>query len=311
MKNCEGVAVGLGEHTQSLWRGRVARVRTDAVCSRCVSVPDGTRSPPSRRAENSKAALRAAQVKSYRRRWKRPRCQRSKRSTDWRTGNRQPSVSQERDGTWRLQIRYAPHQGARLAKQQWARSTDPGYDQKWATEAAAIGAKAHFKEWVDKGRNPLKRSAQSASAAARAEAVERARARPLLPTRFRGGIRLEAASVNARLQVGAKGSVSMTLGVAAHASEATLLQWHKRAAQVVDKRKRRRGAVEAAAAAVPLAVWADFHERCRKAAKRAKNLASASAASTSRARQQPRGRSRRQQVGQRRHYHSSAARSAA
>ena len=112
-------------------------------------------------------------------------------------------------------------------------------------------SKADFKAWVEHGRNPLKRAAHAASTVARAEAVERARAQPLLPTRFRGCIRLESASTTVALRVGATGAVSVTLGVVAHPSEATLLQWHKRAAQVVDRCKWRRDAAEAAAATLP------------------------------------------------------------
>ena len=61
--------------------------------------------------------------------------------------------------------------------------------------------------------------------------------------------------------------VTVTLGCTPHASELTLLQWHTQAAQVVDHRKRRRDAVEAAAAAIPEWQWADFLERCNKAAR--------------------------------------------
>jgi len=99
------------------------------------------------------------------------------------------------------------------------------------------------------------------------------------------------------LRIGATGAVTVALGVVADRSASLLLQWRTRSEQVVDRRKRRRDAAEAAAAAVPAGVWADFYERCLKAARRAESAVSASAASTRRTPQQPRGRSHRQQVG--------------
>mmetsp|Transcript_13461 Transcript_13461/g.34312 ORF Transcript_13461/g.34312 Transcript_13461/m.34312 type:complete len:91 (-) Transcript_13461:723-995(-) len=74
------------------------------------------------------------------------------RTTHWRTGDRQPEAYLVHVDAWRLRIRYAPYQGARRAQQKVARSTDRGYEQTWATQAAAITAKAHFKAWVDNGR---------------------------------------------------------------------------------------------------------------------------------------------------------------
>ena len=166
----------------------------------------------------------------------------------WRTGNRQPTECFNH-GTWCLQVRYAPYQRASSAKLRVARSTDKGYEpHTWATQAAAIAAKAHFKAWVDYGRNPLKRAAQAASAVARAAAVVSARVQPLLSTRFRGSVRLEMAKVTVTLRVGAAGAVTAALGFNINASETLLLQWRARAAQVVDRGKRRRNAAEAAAA---------------------------------------------------------------
>eukprot|EP00966_Prymnesium_polylepis_P050479 1168670-Prymnesium_polylepis.1 len=219
-------------------------------------------------------------------------------TTHWRTGDRQPEACHVHK-TWRLRIRYAPYQGARKAQQKVAWSTDQGYEQTWATQAAAIAAKADFKAWVNHGRGGKQRTAQLASAAARVKAVELARAEPLLPSRFSGRHKAESeleapAFATVVLRVGATGAVTLALGVAAPRSDSLLLQWRERSAQVVDRRKRRRDAAEAAAAAIPAGVWADFYERCRKAAKRAESAA-ASAASTRRTPQRPRGRSRAQQ----------------
>jgi hypothetical protein len=226
-------------------------------------------------------------------------------STAWRTGNRQP-IADLNYGTWRLKVRYAPYKRAKGDKLVWASSTDAGYEQTWATREAAEAAKADFKLWVDEGRNPLKRAAQAESTVARAQAAEAARARPMIPTRFRGGVRLKAAKVTVALRVGTAGAVTVALACEPHASEGALLQWHKRASQVVDRRKRRLDAAEAAAAEVPEGIWADFFERCRKAQKRASNEPSSSAAtapSSSGARQKPRGKSRALRIGQRRHHH--------
>eukprot|EP00966_Prymnesium_polylepis_P241079 5575442-Prymnesium_polylepis.1 len=65
---------------------------------------------------------------------------------------------------------------------------------QWATQEAAIAAKPHFKEWVDVGMNAHRRTAQAASAVARAAAAKSAAANPRLPVRFRGGVRLESAT---------------------------------------------------------------------------------------------------------------------
>ena len=113
-----------------------------------------------------------------------------------------------------------------------ASSTDAGYEQTWATREAAEAAKADFKLWVDEGRNPLKRAAQAESTVARAQAAEAARARPMIPTRFRGGVRLKAAKVTVALRVGTAGAVTVALACEPHASEGALLQWHKRASSI-------------------------------------------------------------------------------
>eukprot|EP00966_Prymnesium_polylepis_P014688 339291-Prymnesium_polylepis.1 len=109
-------------------------------------------------------------------------------ATGWRTGDRQPTATQPdgNGGQWILRILFAPRRGAKKAEQKWASSTDPGYNRTWATPEAAIAAKAHFKQWVEHGRNPQQRTAQTASAVARAAAVAEARVRPQLPVRFSG-----------------------------------------------------------------------------------------------------------------------------
>eukprot|EP00966_Prymnesium_polylepis_P239967 5548955-Prymnesium_polylepis.1 len=183
-----------------------------------------------------------------------------------KTGNRQPTAC-KLHGVWQLQIRYAPRTYA--SKLEWARSTDKGYDKTWATEEAAIAAKAHFKKWVDDGRSTQQRAAQAASTAARAKTVETARANPRLPVRFRGGVWLESAAPTPVLSFTACSPTTIAIDIRFSRDTDVLVEnWRKRSAQVVDRRKRRRFAAEAAADSIPSGVWEDFFTRCRKAARR-------------------------------------------
>ena len=223
--------------------------------------------------------------------------------TAWRTENRQPTEYQMHN-KWHLMIKYAAYRGARGKKLDTARSTHQGYDKGgWATRAAAIAAKPHFKEWVNSGSSSQQRAAGAASVVARAEAVAAARQRPLVPTRFRGGIRIEAAKVTVGLSIGTTGTVAVALDTVAHASELATEQWHQRAAQIVDRKKRRLDAVDAAAADIPEWRWTDFSERCKKAAR-----LRASEPGSSTVQRPPRGPSHAMRIGQRRHHVSHAAR---
>ena len=206
-------------------------------------------------------------------------------------------------GCWVLQIRYAPRPKAKQADMKWARSTDVGYNQTWATREAATAAKAHFKAWVENSRNAQQRAASEASVIARAAAVTAAREKPPLPVRFRGGLRLESATVGVKLQVGKGAAVAVVLETVLHASETLLLRYKDRSAQVIDRAKRRRDAADAAARCIPESIWDDFFERCAKAARRAESQPSAAQPAL-----KPRGKSRARQIGLRRQHRSSAAR---
>eukprot|EP00966_Prymnesium_polylepis_P257667 5952667-Prymnesium_polylepis.1 len=206
-------------------------------------------------------------------------------------------------GCWVLQIRYAPRPKAKQADMKWARSTDVGYNQTWATREAATAAKAHFKAWVENSRNAQQRAASEASVIARAAAVTAAREKPPLPVRFRGGLRLESATVGVKLQVGKGAAVAVVLETVRHASETLLLRYKDRSAQVIDRAKRRRDAADAAARCIPESIWDDFFERCAKAARRAESQPSAAQPAL-----KPRGKSRARQIGLRRQHRSSAAR---
>jgi hypothetical protein len=80
----------------------------------------------------------------------------------WRTGARQPIIIEQRDGRAKpfyLQIKYATREGAKSKDYKTATSTSCGFEPgAFATRAAAVLAKADFKEYVDSGMNPGKRT---------------------------------------------------------------------------------------------------------------------------------------------------------
>ena len=87
----------------------------------------------------------------------------------WRTKARQPECFQD-EGCWKLRIYVAKRKGDK--SKLWNRVYS--YDWKpdgWATEAAAMAARAAFKHWVDYERNSLQRQAQSKSVASRSSAA--------------------------------------------------------------------------------------------------------------------------------------------
>ena len=98
----------------------------------------------------------------------------------WRTLARQP-FCYHRDGAYILGIQVAKQKGDKAAKWKRVYSTEwkPG---GWATEAAALAARARFKHWVDYEMNAQQRTAQSEAAASRSPAVLGA-LRPPEPTR--------------------------------------------------------------------------------------------------------------------------------
>jgi hypothetical protein len=222
-------------------------------------------------------------------------------STEWRTGKRQPTETQPtKDGDWILRISVAPYPGAKKDKPKpWdvARSTDAGYNMRWATRAAAIAAKQHFKAWVNAGRNSQQRGAQAASAVARAAAVAEARARPHLPVRFSGRRWIAEAVDSAAGGEGVDESPDKLSGGfdLSTADTAVLVErWKKRSAQVVDRAKRRRLNAEAAAESIPSGVWEDFFSRCRRMTEQL-----GSQPSSSRPKQPPRGPSHALRIGRR------------
>ena len=289
------------ELAQSTQRHRVAGVAAEDGTPGCKLALDCKRPTPPRRQIFLTPRCARRQVQITMPSGKTP--SKPVSDTAWRTENRQPTEYQLHN-KWHLMIKYAPYRGARGQKLDTARSTHQGYDKGgWATRAAAIAAKPHFKEWVNSGRNSQQRAAGATSAVARAKAVEAARQRPLVPTRFRGGIRIEAAKVIVGLSIGTTGTVAVALDTVAHASELATEQWHKRAAQIVDRKKRRLDAVDAAAAEIPEWRWNDFSERCNKAAR-----LRASESGSSTVQRPPRGPSHAMRIGQRRHHVSHAAR---
>jgi hypothetical protein len=101
----------------------------------------------------------------------------------WQTLAKQPFCSKIK-GVHRLTICVAKKRGdkAKLWTKVYMYSTDwkPG---GWATEAAALAARAQFKHWVDYERNVPKRTAQAEAAASRSTAALDALLRPPAPTR--------------------------------------------------------------------------------------------------------------------------------
>ena len=179
---------------------------------------------------------------------------------DWRTGKRQPGVMKPTAEylKFRLRIETVVRKGQNVRRMVF--STEAGYDTSWATEAAAIAAKPHFKRWVDDGMkaecHSQQRVGQAVSAAAQTESVARNQAR--IPIRFSGRNRLQCApTVALSLQVDKSGVAAVTLDVTLPTEETLDIhrrqRWHQRSAQVVDCKKRRRDAAEAAAAAIPAA----------------------------------------------------------
>ena len=120
------------------------------------------------------------------------------RDEHWRTKGRQPECIQS-DGRWRLRISAAKQKGDRF--QLWHRvySTEWKRDG-WATEAAALAARAQFKHWVDFERNVKKRTAQSKAAASRSSASLDALLQSPEPTRVSARKQKFRRDVNDRVQ---------------------------------------------------------------------------------------------------------------
>ena len=117
----------------------------------------------------------------------------------WHTLARQPTTY-HKDDRWRLVISSAKRKGDRNGLWERVHSTSwkPG---GWATEAAALAARAQFKHWVDFERNAKKRAAQSESVASRASAALDALLQTPEPTRVSGRKRPRHARVGVGLKV--------------------------------------------------------------------------------------------------------------
>ena len=122
--------------------------------------------------------------------------------------------------------------------------------------------------------------------------MQAAHLQPLTPVHFGGSTRLEAAQVTVGLRVGAAGAIRVVLNCFAHSSEELLGSWRRRSAQVINRRKRRRDAAEAAADRIPSGICELFFARCKAAQLDAGELLS------SHATQQPHGISRVIRIGQ-------------
>ena len=129
----------------------------------------------------------------------------------WHTLARQ-TTTYHKDDRWRLVISSAKRKGDRNGLWERVHSTSwkPG---GWATEAAALAARAQFKHWVDFERNAKKRAAQSESVASRSSAAMDALLQSPEPTRVSARKRPR----DARVAVGLKavgGRVQLGLAVA-------------------------------------------------------------------------------------------------
>ena len=223
----------------------------------------------------------------------------------WRTLGRQPRVALK-DGTFTLTIDYAKQKGDKCKL--WARvsSADRWRRGGWATEAAALAARPHFKHWVDNEMNSQQRAAQSSSAVARSPASLAAALSPPLPTRVSGRKRPRAVHVAVGLNAdGGRVQLSLTLATEMDSSVGMeeLLRYNQRARGALQRQaKRRRREIEALglpeAGGSPLlseAIWLDIAARCRAAA--AQRAQRDAAPSSSNSRPRPRGASYANRVG--------------
>ena len=160
----------------------------------------------------------------------------------------------------------------------------------WATEAAALAARAAFKHWVDYERNSQQRSAQSESSALRSSARFELLQRPPEPTRTSGRKRPREARAVASLSVhGSK--VQLRLAVAESMPDSSpgpdeLLQYHNRSAGALHRARKRlkfRSGLHAISCESEV-LWSDIIARCEAHAAR-----QAAAPETSKARARPRG----------------------
>ena len=242
----------------------------EASSSTCVPVPENSCSGRAA-AENSRSAPDGAERPTSS-----PACARDARDRaeaappppvqEWRTGKRQSWVHRNAERTlpFTLQIRCAPHKGARSDQFKTVTSTEMGPGKgAWATEAAAKLAKAEFKAWVNTEMNKPKRAAAAASAVSRAAAP--ADAAPQLPVRFSARTGATEVHVAVSLRIDDAARVLIDLEVIERVDvSARTKAWSARSVNFIARnRERRAAALQAARDAVHPDDWADFEQRLR------------------------------------------------
>jgi hypothetical protein len=194
----------------------------------------------------------------------------------WRTKARQPECYQD-DDRWRLRIYVAKRKGDKSKLWNRVYSCDWKPDG-WATEAAAMAARAAFKHWVDYERNLQQRQAQSASVASRSSAALNVLLQTPEPTRVSGRKRPRDARVAVSL-IAVGGKVQLGMAVAELMPDGSpgpeeLIQYHQRSAGMLQRaRKRRKREIEMrsglhAVSCESEVLWSDIIARCQAEAAR-------------------------------------------